>query len=230
VADLFRGIDSIVVPLVLTAVSAAVLPIDEALSGEPLAAVIQAATWLVVGIPLWTAVWTYLVVQVGLARLGHGQLTLQPYSGDRSLGLRPVGRLAFTGFWMLLGVVAPLVLSTSYDIPAAIIGAAVLVTGVGLFFLSLRRLHRQMVSVKQQELDRTRGLYMEAYRQVRDQPTLAVLEQQAGLLKAAEALEKRAERIQVWPVEEGTIATVVAIASSVAAGIIGRLILQPVGL
>jgi hypothetical protein len=184
----------------------------------------------VIGIPLSTAVWVYLILQIGLNRLGRGQLTLQPYSGDRSLGLRPVGKLAFTGFLMLFGVVGPVVVTAISDIPAAVVGITVLVVGVGLFFLSLRRLNRQMTAVKQRELERARDLYMQAYQQVRDNPTLEGLQQQASLLSVAEALEKRAERIQEWPFDEATFARVVTIASSVAAVIIARLILDPVGL
>jgi len=230
VAALFRGVDSTLVPLLLTAASMVVLPIDEALAGDVMGAVIQALTWLILGIPLWTAIWIYLTVQVGLGRLGRGQLTLQAYQGDRSLGLLPVGRLAFTAFWMLLGVVGPLVLTNASDVPGAIVGIVVLVAGVGLFFWSLRRLHRQMIAVRERELDLARGLYMQTYKQVRDQPTLEVLERQAGLLKAAEELERRAERILVWPFDEATFARFVAIASSVTAGIIARLLLEPVGL
>jgi hypothetical protein len=87
-----------------------------------------------------------------------------------------------------------------------------------------------MVAAKQRELERALDLYMQAYQAVRDEPTLEVLERQVGLLSAAEALEKRAERIQEWPFDEATFARVVTIASSVAAVIIGRLILGPVGL
>jgi hypothetical protein len=179
---------------------------------------------------LWTAFWVYLTLQIGLNRLGRGHLTLEAYRGDRSLGLRPVGRLAFTGFWMLFGSVGPLVLTNFSDLPGAVVGLGVLVAGVGLFFLSLRRLNRQMVAAKQRELERALDLYVQAYEAVRDEPTLEVLQRQVGLLSAAEALEKRAERIQEWPFDEATFARVVAIASSVAAVIIGRLVLEPVGL
>lgn len=230
VERLFDGIDRTMVPLLVTAAAAVVLPLDEALGGEPAAAVIQAATWLIIGIPLGTAIWVYLTLQVGLNRLGRGQLTLQGYRGDRSLGLRPVGRLAFTGFWMLLGSVGPLVLTNVSDLPGVVVGIGVLVAGVGLFFLSLRRLNRQMMAVKQRELEQARNLYRHAYEPVRDEPTLEVLQRQAGLLGAAEAMEKRAERIQEWPFDEATFARVVTIASSVAAVIISSLILDPVGL
>ena len=227
---LFRGVDSTIAPLLLTAAGVLVLPLDEALTGEPRAAVIQAVTWVVIGIPLWTAVWVYLTLQLGFDRLGRGQLTLLGYRGDRSLGLRPVGRLAFTGFWMLLGSVGPLVLTNASDPPGVILGITVLVVGVGLFFLSLRRLNRQMGAVKQRELDLARDLYMQAYETVRHQPTLQVLQGQVGLLNAAEALEKRAERIQEWPFDEATFARVITIASSAAATIIARFLLDPIGL
>jgi hypothetical protein len=230
VERLFHGIGSTVVPLLLTAASVVILPVDEALAGEPGDALIQAATWLVLGIPLWTAVWVYLTLQIGLNRLGRGHLTLEAYRGDRSLGLRPVGRLAFTGFWMLFGIVGPLVLTASSDRPGVVMGMGVLVAGVALFFLSLRRLNRQMMAVKQRELERARDLYSQAYQPVRQEPTLDVLQRQVGLLNAAEALEKRAERIQEWPFDEATFARVVTIASSAAAAIVARLILDPIGL
>jgi len=230
VRRLFRGIDSTLAPLLLTAATVIILPVDEALAGDRQAALTQAATWLVLGIPLWTAVWVYLMLQVGLNRLGRGQLRLEAYRGDRSLGLRPVGKLAFTGFWMLFGSAGPLVLTGSSDRPAVVVSSGVLVAGLGLFFLSLRRLNRQMVAVKQRELERALDLYRQAYQPIRDQPTLEVLQQKAGPLSAAEALEKRAERIQQWPFDEATFAQVVTIATSVAAGIIGRLILISVGL
>jgi energy-converting hydrogenase Eha subunit E len=230
VRGLFRGVDSTVAPLLLTAVGVLVLPLDEALTGAPLAALIQGATWVIIGIPLWTAIWVYLRLQRGFDRLGRGHLTLLGYRGDRSLGLRPVGRLAFTGFWMLVGSVGPLVLTNASDPPGVILGVAVLAVGVGLFFLSLRRLNRRMVAVKQREITLARELYMQAYEKVRDQPTLEVLQGQVGLLNAAEALEKRAERIQEWPFDDATFARVVTIASSAAATIIARFLLDPIGL
>lgn len=230
VRALFRGVDSTVAPLLLTATGVVVLPLNEVLTGAPLAAVIQGATWMIVGIPLWTAVWVYLTLQRGFDRLGRGHLTLLGYRGDRSLGLRPVGRLAFTGFWMLIGSVGPLVLTNASDVPGVILGVAVLAVGVGLFFLSLRRLNRRMAAVKQRELALARDLYMQAYQTVRDQPTLEVLQAQVGLLNAAEALEKRAERIQEWPFDEATFTRVVTIASSAAATIIARFLLDPIGL
>jgi hypothetical protein len=49
-------------------------------------------------------------------------------------------------------------------------------------------------------------------------------------LGAAEALEKRAREIHGWPIDEGTLARVLTIATSVVAMTVGRLILDPLGL
>jgi hypothetical protein len=85
--------------------------------------------------------------------------------------------------------VGPLVVTGFTDLPGVFLGVGALAAGFGLFFLSLRRVNRQMVAVKQRELQLALDLYMQAYRPVRDQPSLEMLQRQADLLKAAEDLE-----------------------------------------
>ena len=114
------------------------------------------------------------------------------------------------------------VLGRTYD--------AVLVGALTLFFLSLRGLHRQMRTTRERAVERARRLYSEAYEPLRDRPSLEMLEKRAGLLSAAEALEKRAEHIRKWPFDEGTFARVVTIASGAFATIIARLLLKPFGI
>jgi hypothetical protein len=98
------------------------------------------------------------------------------------------------------------------------------------FFFSLLRLHRQMVAVKDSELALARDLYAQAYEPLRATPTLETVRQQRDLLAAADALEHRAQAIHEWPIDQGTFATVITIATSVVAITIGRLILSPLGL
>ncbi len=227
---LFRGVDSRVGPLALTAIVAVALPLDEALAGDAAAAILQGATWLLIGIPLSTAAWVYAVLQLGLDRLGRGHLTLKPYQGDRTLGLQPVGSLAFTGFWMLFGAVTPLVLTGFSDLPTVTVGTIVLAGAVVLFFLSLRGLHWQMAAIRRQEMERAAALYKEAYIAVMSEPTLEVLQQQTAVLNAAENVEKRAERIQAWPFDEATFTRVATIATSATATIVARFLLAPTGL
>lgn len=134
------------------------------------------------------------------------------------------------GLWMLLAWLVPLVLTGLPDVVGVVIGMLVLVGALSAFFLSLFRLHRQMVDVKERELAIARALYAEAYQPVQSAQTLEVLDRQRGLLGAADALEKRAHDIHEWPVDEGTLARVLTIATSVVAITVARLILEPLGL
>ena len=130
---------------------------------------------------------------------------------------------------MLVGTVGPLVLTNASDTPGVILGIAVLAVGLGLFFLSLRRLKRQMIAVKQREVGLAATSTWQAYEKVRDQANAELLQGQVELVNAAEALEEQAERIQKWPFDEATFARVITIASSAAATIIARTLLDPVG-
>jgi hypothetical protein len=103
------------------------------------------------------------------------------------------------------------------DIVGLAIGLLVLGGGLGAFVFSLYGLHRQMVEVKESELELARRLYAEAYEPLRAARTLEALERQHTLLGAADALEKRACAIHDWPVAEGTWAWVIGIATSVVA-------------
>jgi hypothetical protein len=134
------------------------------------------------------------------------------------------------GLWMLLAWLVPVVLTGLPDVVGVVIGALVLFGALGAFFISLWRLHRQMVAVKDEELAVARELYGEAYEPVRAARTLETLDQQRQLLSAADALEKRAEAIHEWPVDQRTWAWVIALATSVVAITVGRLVVGALGL
>lgn len=61
-------------------------------------------------------------------------------------------------------------------------------------------------------------------------PSLETLERRQPLLSAADALEKRAQALHEWPIDEGTVVPVLTIVTSVIAMAVGRLILDPLGL
>jgi len=193
-------------------------------------AILRGATWFILGVALWTFLWTYASLQLGLDRLGRERLLPDAARADPSPGLRPLGEVAFMGLWMLLAWLVPLLLTGLPDLVAVAIGVLVLSGGLAAFFLSLLRLHRQMVEVKARELAIARELYAQAYEPVRAAPTLEALEQQRGLLGAADALVKRARAIHDWPIDEGTFARVLTITTSVIGITIARLILDPFGL
>lgn len=193
-------------------------------------AAIRALTWFVLGIAIWSFLWTYGSLQLALDRLGRAHLKADAVNVAPDLGLRPFGDAAFLGLWLLLAWLVPVVWTGLSDVVGFVIGMLALAVGLAIFFLSLARLHRRMTEVKSRELEVARALYAEAYAPVRAAPTLETLEAQRNLLGAADGLEKRAQGIWEWPIGEGTLARVITIATSVVAVTIARLLLDPFGL
>jgi hypothetical protein len=226
----FREMNSAAGPVVASAATAIAFTLTALVGDGWTSALLRGATWCVLGIALWTFLWTYASLQLGLDRLGRERLAPDAGPIDRTLGLRPLGGVAFMGLWMLLAWLVPLVLTGLPDVVGVSIGVFVLVGALAAFFLSLLRLHRQMVQVKARELTLARELYTEAYEPLRTARTLEALERQHALLGAADALEKRADAIHEWPIDEATVAWVITITTSVIAVAIARLILSPLGL
>ena len=228
--DPFRGMNSVVGPLVVSAATALAFAVVAFDRDGWTSALLRGVTWFVLGVALWTFLWTYASLQLGLDRLGRERLAPAAVHVDPGLGVRQLGDVAFMGLWMLLVWLVPLLLTGLPDVVGVLVGLLVLAGGLAAFFLSLVRLHRQMVTVKARELAIARQLYAEAYEPVRAAPTLEALEQQRSLLAAADALEKRARAIHDWPIDEGTFARVLTITTSVIGITIARLILDPLGL
>ena len=226
----FRGMNSVIGPLVVSATAAIVFAVSTYAQDGVAPALIRGATWFLIGVPMWSYVWVYASLLLGLNRLGRERLVPDAVRIDPGLGLQPLGRIASTGLWMLLIWLVPVLLTGLPDVAGVVIGMVVLAGALGTFFLSLFGLHRQMVETKASELEIARDLYAQAYAPVRAEPTLAALERQRTLLGAADALEKRASAIHEWPIDEGTSARVITITTSVIAMTIGRLILDPLGL
>ena len=226
----FREMNSVVGPMVAAVATGVALGLSALIDGGWAAAILRGTTWFLVGIAFWTFLWTYASLQVGLDRLGREHLLRADAHADPTLGLRPLGDVAFTALWMFLAMLVPLLLTGLPDVIGVMLGMLVLAAGLLAFVFSLLRLHRQMAEVKAEQLMVARNLYAEAYAPVRESPTLETLERQQPLLSAADALEKRARHIHEWPIAEGTWARVVTIATSVVAITVARLILDPLGL
>jgi hypothetical protein len=106
----FGGMGSTWGPLALALVFVAVTVWRTAVLGDLWAAVLWLPVTLLVNLPLLTAVWVYLVLLLGLDRLGRRTLSLTAFPEDLSLGLGEVGRLAFTAFWAYAAGFAPVLL------------------------------------------------------------------------------------------------------------------------
>lgn len=230
VIDRFRELNSVAGPVLASAATAIAFGLGALVEDGLTSALLRGGSWFLLGLALWSFLWTYASLCLGLDRLGRQRLFVDAVSGDSTLGLRPLGGVAFMGLWMLLAWLVPLLLTGLPDIVGVVIGLAVLSGALAAFFLSMVRLHRRMVEVKESEIAVARKLYADAYEPVRAAPTLDALEQQQRLLGAADALEKRAHGIHEWPIDEGIVARVVTISTSVMAITVARLLLDPLGL
>ena len=226
----FGGVGSVAGPVVVSIAAALAFGVSAAAADGWVPALLRGGTWLLLGLPVWTFVWIYGALLLGFHRLGRERLLPDAARVDPTLGMRPFGALAAMALWMLLVWLVPLLLTALPDVFGIAIGVTALVGALGAFCYSVFRLHRQMVEVKDGELASARRLYAAAYEPVRAEPTLAMLDEQRGLLGAADALEKRADAIHEWPIDEGTLARVLTITTSVIAMAIARLLLDPFGL
>jgi hypothetical protein len=229
-AGVFRGTNSASGPVGASLTAALIFGTSTLIREGWAPAFLRGVTWFVIGIALFSFVWTYASLLLGLHRLGRERLVPDPVHVDPGLGLRPLGALASSGLWMLLVWLVPVLLTGLPDVVGAVTGMLVLLAVLAAFFLSLLRLHRQMVEVKAGELAIARALYAQAYEPVHRARTLEALERQRALLGAADGLEKRASAIHEWPFTERTPTLVITITTSVVAMTIGRLILDPLGL
>jgi hypothetical protein len=229
-ADSFRAINSLVGPLVATAATALAFGVSAFIRDGLASGLLRGASWVILGIAFWTFLWTYASLQLGVGRLGRAHIRREVALVDPGLGLLPIGALAFTGLWLFLAWLVPVLVTGLSDVVGFVLAVLVLGAGLGAFFFSLLGLHRQMVEVKKSELALARDLYAQAYEPVRRARSLEALDEQHSLLSAADALEKRARAIHDWPIEEGTWAWVIGLATSVVAIACARLLLNPLGL
>jgi len=200
----FTEINSTIGPLGVSVAAAIAFAISALVRDDWASALLRGTTWLVLGIALWTFLWTYACLQLGLNRLGRGHLRRDAALVDPGLGLQPLGAVAFMGLWMLLAWLVPALATGLPDVVGLVIGLLVLGGGLAIFFISLLGLHRQMVEVKEDELALARALYAEAYEPVRAARTLEALERQHTLLGSAHALMKKKRAIHDWPIADGT--------------------------
>ena len=102
---------------------------------------------------------------------------------------------------MLLVWLVPVLWTGLPDLVGLVIALVVLAAGVAGFFLSMFRLHRQMVAVKEREIATARELYGAAYELVHEAPTLEVLERQQGLSVPPRRSRSAPRRftIGLWP-------------------------------
>jgi hypothetical protein len=226
----FAACSSTAGPLVASAVQAAIFGGVDFLRNPSLATALLFGVIFVWGIPIWTFWWMSGAIFLGLDRLGRMDLNLKPFVLDRSLGLRPLGRLAFQVFAMFMALMLPPIALATVEVRTTLILLCAIGAVVLLLFLSLHRLRRRLQAEKRTHLDACRQQIAQTLRDRSSSPAGGDAVTRLWDLHAAEAMERRALAIQEWPFDETVFVRIIAIATSVGTVILSRLVLLRIGL
>jgi hypothetical protein len=227
--DLFGRSNSRAGPILLTAAVAAIVSAGGTMTygaPGPLASLPFLFVYLV---PILTYVWVYVTILLDLNRLGRHPLTLTGFPQDRTLGLRSVGVLASAGLGFLLIAAAPVLIAAGDEPVTLAIGLAIIGIALASFVASMWPLHQQMAAAKERYVATTRRLYAEAYAPMAADASQAALEAQSGALGAARSLDERAQSLQTWPIDEGTLRFVTVIVTGVVTSLVVRAVFAALG-
>ena len=231
--DLFKRQESLAGPLALTLAFSTVTILRTASLTDIGYAIKWLPVSLITNFPLMSAFWLFVVMFLGLRRLGGHQLSLDAFPRDPSLGLSSVGRLAYTAFWVYAAASAPILVVNVGEPTRLAMSLVVFIAGVVAFFVSLAGLHRQLLAARSKEIEWARGLFATTYESVRS-GTPEALQKGAETLLASKAIVDEAEAIQRWPFEDRRFRQIAAIigtfATFTATGVVTRFVVLQLGL
>lgn len=226
----FAGLGRVTGPALMAAMSTAVYlpePIRRAPFGYMLGLV---GSVYITNLALYQGVWAMVVVLRGLDALGKQQLRLLPFEVDPSLGLRPLGQLAFKVFLTGVTVSILAVLTTATTPSQLAILVLTLLVIVATFFLSMYRLHQQLVSEKTKLRAWSRQMTAVAVAPLKREATTEGFQAHSPGVLAADTIARQVGAVQEWPVDERVLRVVATITTSVAAAVFARLLLTRIGL
>jgi hypothetical protein len=229
--SLFTGYTSAPGPLLLTAAFVVVTVLRTAVLTDAGTGLAWLPISVVTNVPLMSAFWIYVVVLLGIRRLSQQKLSLETFPEDSSLGLAPVGRLAYTAFWIFVAASVPILIVNAGYAARLALTLGVFLVGLMVFFASLWGLHRQLLSARKEHIAQARRLYAQTYEPIRSSSPDA-LARQANALLAAKAIEEEAQSIQKWPFDDRRLKEIAAVVVTVVTfsitGIVTRLIYENV--
>jgi len=228
-AGLFAAIARIDGPILLTAIVVSITLAENWATYGPLPPLVTLPLFIAYMLPIMTFVWVYIAILADINRLGELPVVLDRFPQDRTMGLGHVGSLASTGIGLLLVAAVPVLVAGSDEPGTLAISLTLVVAVVGVYALSMWRLHRQMAAAKQRYVDTARQLYADAYAPIRERPDLETLTAASSALSVAQSLDQRATGLPTWPIDEGTGRFVAVIITGVLTSIIVRALFAAVG-
>ncbi|HSL76128.1 MAG TPA: hypothetical protein VK867_04220 [Candidatus Limnocylindrales bacterium] len=216
-------------PLLLTAVVVGITIVDNGLAYGPLPPLATLPLFVGYMLPIATFIWVYVAILADINRLGELPLVLDRFPQDRTMGIGHIGSLASTGLGVLLVAAVPVLLLAADEPITVAIGLTLVIGSVGVYGLSMWRLHRQMAAAKERYVANARRLYADAYAPIRSRPDVETLEASSSALSVAQSLDERAAALPTWPIDEGTARFVAVVITGVLTSLIVRALFAAIG-
>ncbi|HEV8352934.1 MAG TPA: hypothetical protein VGR24_01915 [bacterium] len=228
--DAFSAIGRTWGPVIISAVISLTFMAEEIFGTPSVVDAVATLSFLVGILPIATMLWVYGAVLWELNRLGTRELRFAPFEEDRSLGLRPFGRLAFQAFGVFVAAFFPLSVADLNEPKDIVFNVVIYSVILGLLFLSVARLREQLVRARSAHMRWARKLYGEAFRSATAGGTGQIMREHAPELQVAAEAERAAAAIQTWPFDASAFRAIGAVMTSVITAMIVRLVLSRVGL
>ncbi len=194
---------------------------------------IQSLPYIYWNLFLNTFVWVLAVSLYTIFRIGRFELKLRPFTEDRSLGLKPLGRLSLklTGLYVLFLaiIVLPNVLAGFLALPILGLFGAMSLLALALFFLPLLPLRRKLWETKGELLRRIGPRYTRVFERIDAAPTEPVSQADVNELTAIEKIQRDVQEIYTWPFDTGAVVRLSVIVFSVTAIVSARIIASLLG-
>jgi len=185
----------------------------------------------VVGIMFGSFIWVYFRSLWGIYRLGNEPLKLKSHYEDHMLGVRPIGSISLTLFaaYSSVIVLGSIALLLSPDLLGTVALIVMVVFGVAMFFIPLNSVHKTMVEQKLSQMVKVQQEFIRLTNSAAEQiPDRA--EKILGQLRDTQILQINRDyvsRLPTWPSDTPILGKFAAIALSVAAILISKIISLP---
>jgi hypothetical protein len=175
--------------------------------------------------------WMYFRSLWGVYKLGKEPLKLRPYREDHMLGVRPIGSIALTLFvaFILVASFNTIGLLLSPDPISVVVLSGFLTFGVAMFFLPLNSIHKTMAEEKRNLISKVQQKFALLASLVGDQ-TPGGTEMLLRQLRGTQILQIDREyisNVSTWPFDTPILGKFAAIALSVVAILISKLVALP---
>ncbi len=171
---------------------------------------------------LSSLLWSYYISLRGIHKMGS-IVELRPYFEDPSLGLRPVGAFALVlsgVYFGFVGLLSPAASSPTLDFRVLALLSVLIMVGLALFFLPLRRLHQRMLTQKR----------VEKLRVSREMASILTDKSDAGSIPdlvrmfKLDMRKREVSSIATWPFDFQVLGKLTIIVLSVTAALTARVI------